>query len=81
VLSDTDLPREVARRRRAKGNFDIDAIEELAALLCRTDRAASGRLSRIAPSALAAVPPQSDPALVVGEPKFATNPAWPAVAP
>jgi hypothetical protein len=29
-LSDTDLLREVARRRLAKGNFDIDAIEELA---------------------------------------------------
>jgi len=30
ALSDADLLREVARRRLAKGTFDIDAIEELA---------------------------------------------------
>lgn len=30
TLSDADLLREVARRRLAKGNFDLDTIEELA---------------------------------------------------
>ena len=53
-LSDADLLREVARRRLAKGNFDIDAIEELAGAAQRD----MGEETLAA--ALAALPPEDD---------------------
>lgn len=53
-LSDADLLREVARRRLAKGTFDIDAIEELASAAQRD----LGEETLAA--ALAALPPEDD---------------------
>lgn len=53
-LSDADLLREVARRRLAKGNFDIDAIEELAGAAQRD----LGEETLAA--AMAALPPEDD---------------------
>lgn len=53
-LSDADLLREVARRRLAKGNFDIDAIEELATAAQRD----LGEETLAA--AIAALPPEED---------------------
>lgn len=53
-LSDADLLREFARRRLAKGNFDLDAIEELAG-------AAQRDLGEEAlAAAIAALPPEDD---------------------
>lgn len=53
-LSDADLLREVARRRLAKGKFDIDAIEELASAAQRD----LGEETLAA--AIAALPPEDD---------------------
>ena len=53
-LSDADLLREVARRRLAKGTFDIDAIEELATAAQRD----LGEETLAA--AIAALPPEDD---------------------
>jgi hypothetical protein len=54
ALSDADLLREFARRRLAKGNFDLDAIEELASAAQRD----LGEETLAA--AIVALPPEDD---------------------